>query len=183
VICDAPRKTALLVIVRLLPVPLADIGMRCGSLSLATPSINAEPAAAAAAGSSTIVTQSGAALLVAEPKKDAQGRDYLPVYGDEEQSPAPQPEKTAGAAANGKIRFYRNPMGLPDTSPVPKKDSMGMITSQSTKVTISDDGNTVKVSLDRIQRQRRSYSKKVQLAPVVRAIRVAGHRYASTSES
>ena len=25
-----------------------------------------------------------------------------------------------------KIRFYRNPMGLPDTSPVPKKDPMGM---------------------------------------------------------
>lgn len=25
-----------------------------------------------------------------------------------------------------KILFYRNPMGLPDTSPVPKKDSMGM---------------------------------------------------------
>ncbi len=25
-----------------------------------------------------------------------------------------------------KLRFYRNPMGLPDTSPVPKKDPMGM---------------------------------------------------------
>jgi Cu(I)/Ag(I) efflux system membrane fusion protein len=25
-----------------------------------------------------------------------------------------------------RIKFYRNPMGLPDTSPVPKKDSMGM---------------------------------------------------------
>ena len=30
------------------------------------------------------------------------------------------------AGQPGKIRFYRNPMGLPDTSPVPKKDSMGM---------------------------------------------------------
>jgi len=26
----------------------------------------------------------------------------------------------------GRILYYRNPMGLPDTSPVPKKDSMGM---------------------------------------------------------
>jgi len=26
----------------------------------------------------------------------------------------------------GRIRYYRNPMGLPDTSPTPKKDSMGM---------------------------------------------------------
>lgn len=25
-----------------------------------------------------------------------------------------------------KVKFYRNPMGLPDTSPTPKKDPMGM---------------------------------------------------------
>ncbi|MHB1360927.1 MAG: efflux RND transporter periplasmic adaptor subunit [Rhodocyclaceae bacterium] len=33
-----------------------------------------------------------------------------------------------GAAAPGgkKLLYYRNPMGLPDTSPTPKKDSMGM---------------------------------------------------------
>src|SRR5262249_56789511 len=30
------------------------------------------------------------------------------------------------AADERKILYYRNPMGLPDTSPVPKKDSMGM---------------------------------------------------------
>ena len=29
-------------------------------------------------------------------------------------------------AAERKVLYYRNPMGLPDTSPVPKKDSMGM---------------------------------------------------------
>ncbi|SEF50619.1 efflux RND transporter periplasmic adaptor subunit [Nitrosomonas ureae] len=36
---------------------------------------------------------------------------------------------TATAITNGgerKILYYRNPMGLPDTSPVPKKDPMGM---------------------------------------------------------
>ncbi|HSN42374.1 MAG TPA: efflux RND transporter periplasmic adaptor subunit, partial [Burkholderiales bacterium] len=33
--------------------------------------------------------------------------------------------KTA-AAPERKILYYRNPMGLPDTSPVPKKDPMGM---------------------------------------------------------
>ncbi len=34
---------------------------------------------------------------------------------------------TAAAPASGpKILYYRNPMGLPDTSPVPKKDQMGM---------------------------------------------------------
>ena len=36
--------------------------------------------------------------------------------------------ETAAVAAPGgkKLLYYRNPMGLPDTSPVPKKDSMGM---------------------------------------------------------
>ncbi len=42
----------------------------------------------------------------------------------------PQPA-TGGAASQAasdarKILYYRNPMGLPDTSPVPKKDPMGM---------------------------------------------------------
>lgn len=31
-----------------------------------------------------------------------------------------------GGTRDRKILFYKNPMGLPDTSPVPKKDSMGM---------------------------------------------------------
>src|SRR5512144_28389 len=33
---------------------------------------------------------------------------------------------TAQPSLKGKILYYRNPMGLPDTSPVPKKDPMGM---------------------------------------------------------
>ena len=36
---------------------------------------------------------------------------------------AESPEVTT---PKGKILYYRNPMGLPDTSPVPKKDPMGM---------------------------------------------------------
>src|SRR5690606_21659296 len=30
------------------------------------------------------------------------------------------------ASSERRILYYRNPMGLPDTSPVPKKDPMGM---------------------------------------------------------
>ena len=62
------------------------------------------------------------------PKKDAQGRDFIPVYPEPDSPPA-KTETTAGASpANTecKVLYYRNPMGLPDTSPVPKKDSMGM---------------------------------------------------------
>jgi Cu(I)/Ag(I) efflux system membrane fusion protein len=63
------------------------------------------------------------------PKKDAAGRDYVPVYDDAAPAPASAPSPTPTAPSPGgerKILYYRNPMGLPDTSPVPKKDSMGM---------------------------------------------------------
>src|SRR5882724_1307744 len=74
----------------------------------------------------------GKAYYSPTPKKDSMGMDYLPVYeGDEETASVPaQAAAGKGQAAappgKGKIRFYRNPMGLPDTSPVPKKDGMGM---------------------------------------------------------
>jgi membrane fusion protein, copper/silver efflux system len=69
----------------------------------------------------------GAPYWSAEPKKDAQGRDYVPVFEDEEISFEPGGKKPAPTAAGPrKILYYRNPMGLPDTSPVPKKDWMGM---------------------------------------------------------
>ena len=42
-------------------------------------------------------------------------------------APAPATADAAPAEPGGKkILYYRNPMGLPDTSPTPKKDSMGM---------------------------------------------------------
>ena len=40
---------------------------------------------------------------------------------------AAESQKSPGASTQKpKILYYRNPMGHPDTSPVPKKDSMGM---------------------------------------------------------
>ncbi|MFN3077234.1 MAG: efflux RND transporter periplasmic adaptor subunit [Alphaproteobacteria bacterium] len=49
--------------------------------------------------------------------------DYVPVYADElmQSSTAPTPP-----TKERRILYYRNPMGLPDTSPTPKKDPMGM---------------------------------------------------------
>ncbi len=43
-------------------------------------------------------------------------------------------------------------MGLPDISPVPKKDSMGMDFIPVYEDEEADDGTMVKVSLDKIQR-------------------------------
>ena len=62
-------------------------------------------------------------------KQDKNGRDYLPVYADEEPAfgPGGEIKKPAQTAAGPrKILYYRNPMGLADTSSVPKKDWMGM---------------------------------------------------------
>ena len=86
------------------------------------------------------------------PKADDQGRDFLPVYAEEEavlfdSEQAAQPEKKTAT-----ILYYRNPKGLPDVSPVPKKDSMGMdyIAVYDDEADAPDD--TVKVSLDKVQR-------------------------------
>ena len=57
----------------------------------------------------------------------------------------------APAAGERKIKYYRNPMGLPDTSHVPKKDSMGMDYIAVYEGEDSDDGS-VKLSPGKIQR-------------------------------
>jgi len=55
------------------------------------------------------------------------------------------------APAERKILYYRNPMGLPDTSPVPKQDSMGM---DYTPVYADEEvsNNQVKISTDKVQK-------------------------------
>ncbi|HEX5639234.1 MAG TPA: efflux RND transporter periplasmic adaptor subunit [Burkholderiaceae bacterium] len=54
-------------------------------------------------------------------------------------------------SAERKLLYYRNPMGLPDTSPVPKKDQMGMDYIPVDEGEDRDAPGTVKVSADRIQ--------------------------------
>jgi Cu(I)/Ag(I) efflux system membrane fusion protein len=95
---------------------------------------------------------SGAPFWSAVPKQDAQGRAYVAVYDDEEIAFEPRPPKPKNAPGARKILYYRNPMGLPDTSPVPKKDSMGMDYIPVYDGEEPDKGNTIKLSLDRIQR-------------------------------
>jgi len=58
------------------------------------------------------------------PKKTVDGRDYVPVYEDQEADF--QAARLAKTKGEGKVLYYRNPMGLPDISSVPKKDPMGM---------------------------------------------------------
>jgi Cu(I)/Ag(I) efflux system membrane fusion protein len=56
------------------------------------------------------------------------------------------------ACPGGKVKYYRNPMGAPDTSPVPKKDSMNMDYIPVCEDEAGDGPGTVKLSLDKVQR-------------------------------
>ncbi|QDM16654.1 efflux RND transporter periplasmic adaptor subunit [Tardiphaga sp. vice352] len=87
------------------------------------------------------------------PKTTADGRDYRPVFAASEPEPSPTRPPASHAAPPGdrKIKYYRNPMGLADTSPVPKKDSMGMDYIPVLDGEDSDDG-VVRLSLGKIQR-------------------------------
>ncbi len=66
-----------------------------------------------------------------EPKRSESGKDFVAVRASEDLSFDEPPAQSAALAAGGnergkRVRFYRNPMGLLDTSPTPKKDAMGM---------------------------------------------------------
>jgi Cu(I)/Ag(I) efflux system membrane fusion protein len=87
------------------------------------------------------------------PKKTSSGKDYAAVHASEDVSfeeKAPE-AMTAKGGDRGKIRFYRNPMGLPDTSPTPKKDSMGMDYLPVYEGE-QDDDSSVKVSTGKLQK-------------------------------
>ncbi|UPK32062.1 efflux RND transporter periplasmic adaptor subunit [Bradyrhizobium sp. 186] len=97
----------------------------------------------------------GKPLYSSTPKKTPDGRDYRAVPAGADISfdePGSPPGMNATETrADRKIKYYRNPMGLPDTSPVPKKDSMGMDYIPVYDGDDSDDGS-VKLSPGRIQR-------------------------------
>lgn len=71
----------------------------------------------------------GKPLYSADPAQTPNGRPYAAVRASEDLNfdAAEQVPGEAASASGGKpICYYRNPMGLPDVSPTPKKDSMGM---------------------------------------------------------
>ena len=96
----------------------------------------------------------GRAAYSAEPRKTPDGRDFLAVHASEDIGFDDKPETEAAPPASGqpkKVLYYRNPMGLPDTSPVPKKDSMGM--DYIPVYTDEDEGgSTVKIAPGKLQR-------------------------------
>jgi len=97
---------------------------------------------------------SGKPLYSLTPTNAPDGKPYVAVHASEDVS-FDKPKATANADPHDdhgrRIIHYRNPMGLPDISPVPKKDSMGM-----DYIPVYEDEagepNAVKVSPEKIQR-------------------------------
>jgi Cu(I)/Ag(I) efflux system membrane fusion protein len=90
------------------------------------------------------------------PAKTADGRAFVPVYEDQVPdtiNPPPQMVDAKSPTNDGarRIKYYRNPMGLPDTSPTPKKDWMGMEYLPVYEGE-EEDGSSVTLSAGKIQR-------------------------------
>ena len=95
----------------------------------------------------------------AVPRQTDEGRAFIAVRASEDVSvdaPAAMaaadalPPASAEASASRRLLYYRNPMGLPDTSPVPKKDSMGMDYIPVYEGT-DDGGSIVRIAPGRLQ--------------------------------
>ncbi|HEX7221484.1 MAG TPA: efflux RND transporter periplasmic adaptor subunit [Burkholderiales bacterium] len=63
----------------------------------------------------------------------------------------PAPTQASAEKNERKVLYYRNPMGLPDTSPVPKKDPMGMDYIPVYEGEEPAKAGSVKISPDKIQ--------------------------------
>jgi Cu(I)/Ag(I) efflux system membrane fusion protein len=110
-----------------------------------------------------------------ERKQTPDGRPYRAVLASEDINFDSGAAKSAAPsqALSRRILYYRNPMGLPDTSPVPKKDWMGMDYIPVYEGEEQDDGKTVKVSLDKIQRSG-VRTETVEARAVIRPVRAVG---------
>src|SRR5204862_6068705 len=84
-------------------------------------------------------------------KKTPDGRAYRTVPAGADISFDDAAEVAVAPPADRKVKYYRNPMGLPDVSPTPKKDSMGM---DYIPVYEGDDedGSSVKIAPGKMQR-------------------------------
>jgi RND family efflux transporter MFP subunit len=86
----------------------------------------------------------------------------------------------ANSAESGKKErkplYYRNPMGLPDTSPVPKKDPMGMDyipVYEGEQEVEASGGNQIRISTEKVQKLGVK-TEKASLKSIERAVRAVG---------
>jgi Cu(I)/Ag(I) efflux system membrane fusion protein len=113
-------------------------------------------------------------LYSLEPKQTPDGRAYRAILATEDIN-FDNAEKTAAQAqpGNRRILYYRNPMGLPDISPVPKKDSMGMDYIPVYEDEQHDGGKTVTISPEKVQRSG-VRTEMVEARVIARPVRAVG---------
>ena len=85
------------------------------------------------------------------------------------------PVATDSTKKERKILYYRNPMGLPDTSPVPKKDQMGMdyIPVYEGEEDDASSGSQLKISTEKVQKLG-VRTEKASIRSIERQVRAAG---------
>ena len=121
----------------------------------------------------------GKPVFSLNPKRGSSGKEFIPVRlgSDVSFDEAPNqhahgaPRATADPSGRS-ILYYRNPMGLPDTSPVPKKDSMGMDYVPVFQGE-AEGGNIVRISPGKIQRTG-VRSEIIERRVVSRPVRIPG---------
>jgi len=100
-------------------------------------------------------------------------------FGQANPGPSPATPMTSASesmAKKPKLLYYRNPMGLPDTSPVPKKDPMGMDYIAVYEGDASDEpaaANQVRISTDKVQKLG-VRTEAAQVRSLARTVRAAG---------
>ena len=125
----------------------------------------------------------GRPFYASGPKTTSDGRVYHPIFDEAApQSASPVAARPPAAATPAKtaddhrILYYRNPMGLADTSPKPKSDSMGMayIAVYADEGSQDDPPGTVRITPGRLQTLGvRTQAAEMRL-PAARSIRAIG---------
>ena len=91
-------------------------------------------------------------------------------------TPAQSAAAPAGESKQRKLLYYRNPMGLPDTSPTPKKDPMGMDyipVYEGEQDNEPATANQVRISTEKVQKLG-VRTEAAKLRSLDRVVRVAG---------
>jgi RND family efflux transporter MFP subunit len=94
-----------------------------------------------------------------------------------QQATSADPGPAGGQTAQRKILYYRNPMGLPDTSPVPRKDPMGMdyipVYEGETDRSSGATSAQLRISPDKVQKLG-VRTEVAAMRPLGRVVRVSG---------
>lgn len=114
----------------------------------------------------------GLAEWSAAPRQTGDGRAFVPVRASEDTSFDAPPKAASASGLERRVLYYRNPMGLPDTSPVPKRDSMGMDYIPVYEGDETNDGS-VTISPGKLQ-QTGVRTAEAMMAPLALTLRAPG---------